>query len=151
MKRKSSFIVLSLFLVCLIFAVSFQSFAGNIYAFNINFAQTNEVDDFLEFEKAFMDLNNSEVNSVQSISTLEEDNFNNNEESDKGKFCLKRLIVEGELSNSYGAVSKLSYNNLLTIYYILSTKFNSTTTCLHQLHQFFIVFYIVTTNQIDCL
>jgi len=80
-------------------------------------AVSNEKDDiasFLEFEKEIINLNKQ--NDLSSFEVEDETN-EIGIETNENDYSLKRLIVQGNVSNTYGANKKVSYNNLHVLCY----------------------------------
>ncbi len=113
--------ILKIFTICFILissALAFVFFPANRSTVNAEFVQgdESEIEKFLEFEQAIMELNNS-PQAYSNINSIEESNTFEylNEEDDE--FALKRLIVQGNLVETYGAINAISYNNLHILCY----------------------------------
>ena len=82
-----------------------------VFSFIDKKPQEDSVKAFLEFEQKIMEMtkNDSVDNSLKSFSLSE------NEE--ENKFVLKRLIVFGNVKNTYNAINTASFNNLTVLEY----------------------------------
>jgi len=98
----------SLLLTMIIFCSAL--FLG-VFSFIDKKPQEDSVKAFLEFEQKIMEMtkNDSVDNSLKSFSLSE------NEE--ENKFVLKRLIVVGNVKNTYNAINTASFNNLTVLEY----------------------------------
>ncbi len=118
--RKKHFIFV---LCCMMFCWAVTAFLS--MPTQMTLAQENvhsqEVSDFLRFEQAIIDLNNSKDQQVISQQValaeveIEEDIVC--EDVQSVDFSLKRLIVQGNVTNTYGATDKLSFSNLNVLCY----------------------------------
>lgn len=110
MNKKMCFVVLGLLFFCFSFITFCQLNKNSVH---IGQENTNNLGSFLQFENAIMELNNKNQNQLKALSSgLSE--FNQNMQ---GEFALKRLIVQGNISDTYGATKKISYNNLHILCY----------------------------------
>ena len=103
------------FVVSTFVAVVFLMFIFAFFFCNLNSIQSNaqasastSIDNYTDFEKAVIKLNqkDNETNLYDNLSSMEMD------EEQNSKFKLKRLIVQGDLKDSYGATDVYSYGNL---------------------------------------
>ena len=111
-----------LFFNTTVFVMVLALCAGLIVACNITdndvHTDNNDTEEFLSFEKEFLEMNNdagyieldkSQNNAQNSLEIVETDN--------SSQFKLKRLIVQGDIKDTYGAQKKASYNSLHILSY----------------------------------
>lgn len=89
--------------ICLIILL-FSMFFCRLFSVDVKAFGNSNVNDFLRFEEELMNLN-----STMSAQSLYKEN--------ESEFSLKRLIVNGQLSSTYGAIKKVSYDNLHVLCY----------------------------------
>ncbi|MBO5777691.1 MAG: S8 family serine peptidase [Clostridia bacterium] len=105
-----------------VFVIVLALCAGLMVACNITGndvpTDNNDTDEFLSFEKEFLEMNSdagyieldkSQNNAQNSLEIVETDN--------SSQFNLKRLIVQGDIKDTYGAQKKASYNSLHILSY----------------------------------
>ena len=108
--------------VVMLLGASFGFLGVNTFSrVSANQIENNDIAEFLEFEKAIIDLNTSDNNSninykLSASSESENEDVDNGCISDR-KFALKRLIVKGEIEDTYGATNKISYKDLSILCY----------------------------------
>ena len=119
MRKKHLMFVLCCMMFCSAVAVFFSMPTQTTLAQEN--AQSQEISDFLRFEQAIIDLNNSQDQQVivqQAVLAeveIEEDIVY--EDSPSADFSLKRLIVQGNVTNTYSATDKVSFGNLSILCY----------------------------------
>ena len=91
----------------------------SVYAVEQTVRKENDVAEFLKFEQAILELNNTNGekdldNEICAVSSKSNDDYDIRND---GEFALKRLIVQGKIQNTYGAINKISYNNLHILCY----------------------------------
>lgn len=94
-----------------IVAVFVLLIAAYLFDFSHVIAQDNSLSSFLEFEQAIIEMSELDDSEI-SLYGLE-DNVDIVDETYK----LKRLIVQGNIKNDYGAIDVVSYNNLHVLSY----------------------------------
>ena len=128
-----------LFVLSLIFLCS-AIFVFNPFSFKSTSASTEDgsLNDFLQFEQQIKDLNsedelmlnNNETllnNNENLLSVLSESDDSNSDlgdslifsddENEESEFYLKRLIVQGNITNNFGATKDICYKNLHVLCY----------------------------------
>ena len=108
---------------CLSLTVFLQIFSLPVHASQMQ-EYDNDLSLFLQFEQSVIKLNNSDdikSNSKEKLLlTTETEESNDMVEVLDEEFSLKRLIIQGDLKKTYGAIDVVSYNNLHILCY--STK-----------------------------
>lgn len=104
------FMILFVFFMPFIF-IGPQSSADNLHE--------QSIEDFLNFEQRIIDLNNSALNEEKNISGKNKLSQDDNEDIDEGNdlFELKRLIISGDVKNTFGAIENISYNGTTILIY----------------------------------
>ena len=121
MKKKCLFFIISfIFSICSCAMALFPTKSFDISANEI-VSESSDLESFLKFEQEIIDLNSqfekTSSTGKQKISSFMEDE-NNVEPNSDSEFYLKRLIVQGEVQNTYGAIKDISYNNLHILCYL---------------------------------
>lgn len=115
--KKYLFIILSfLFLSTAIFSF-YPTYDTQVTA-EETCSDDGNISEFLEFERAIIDMNNTpDIQIMSDSETTNEQPFTNGLNSTNEDFTLKRLIVQGNVQDTYGAIDKISYNNLHILCY----------------------------------
>lgn len=118
--KKFLFVLLSFIIFCSTGVVFCATSSGSVFADSCQ----NDVTEFLKFEQAVIDFNNADELQIDSdnqrdLMSANNDSTNKLQEqaTTKSEFCLKRLIVQGDVADTYGAVDKISYNNMHILCY----------------------------------
>lgn len=119
--KKYLFFVLGFILIC---SAIFTLAPAKITSINAINESNDDLSEFLQFEQKIIDMNNSDDNvfytSDNYSATYANEVLDTNEEIEKceeSEFSLKRLIVQGKLTNTFGAIDRASYNNLHILCY----------------------------------
>lgn len=119
MRKKHFMFVLCCMMFCSAVAAFFSMPTQKTLAQENDQSQT--ISDFLRFEQAIIDLNNSQDQQVLAQqAALPEGEIEEEvvyEYGQSADFSLKRLIVQGNVANTYGATDKLTFNNLNILCY----------------------------------
>ena len=133
-KKRYLLIVLSLIFLCP------AIFVFNLFSFKSTSASTEDgsLNDFLQFEQQIKDLNSedelsfnnnellSNINenllsaqseSDDSNSVLDDSIIASDDENEGSEFYLKRLIVQGNITNNFGATKDINYKNIHVLCY----------------------------------
>ena len=104
------------FIFCFINFISFcNKTSVQVYAMS---NPESDLAEFLKFEQDIINLNsNTEFFSISSLS-IEDKSLNFLNSNENSEFALKRLIVQGDVKNTYGAIDKISYNDLHILCYL---------------------------------
>lgn len=106
----------------LIFCLSFGAILSPLFMptnMQIEASNDDDLSKFLQFEQSVIELNNQNELKTQSITST----ASNEEDVDlelveqENDFSFKRLIVQGEIKNNYGAINVISYNDLHILCY----------------------------------
>lgn len=126
-KKRYLFIVLSIIFLCS------AIFVFNPFSFKSTSASTEDgsLSDFLQFEQQIQDLNNEDEtlfsNNENLLSAQSESDDSNSllddsiialdDENEGSEFYLKRLIVQGNITNNFGATKDINYKNIHVLCY----------------------------------
>lgn len=81
-----------------------------------------DVTDFLEFEQSIIELNQNNFENEENITPLSFSNEGTQVDEGDDEFILKRLIVQGDLKEIYGASKVINYNDLHVLCYQNKTE-----------------------------
>ena len=103
------YINLFIFILISLFVINAMSFSNDDKKEEVSVVK--DISDFLSFEQEIIDLNN-EVIKDNDVTPLSLNNFKEEKIEDDNEFKLKRLMVRGDVRETYNALKVINYQNL---------------------------------------